>query len=174
MDLQKRLGILGFDPNRNQISTALDDLARAAGSAKVARIVAESRYRVIMGMDPDTIEGSIDMTPGTSTGELNSLRGQIATQKANYAQMEATLGPNHPTAKGLKAQIDELQKEINTEQNRLLVQAKEAFVVARANEDQTAAALEAQKTTPISCATTWWSTRCGSASSSPTGHSTRV
>jgi succinoglycan biosynthesis transport protein ExoP len=146
MDLQKRLGILGFDPNRNQISTALDDLARAAGSAKVARIIAESRYRVIMGMDPDTIEGSIDMTPGTSTGELNSLRGQIATQKASYAQLEATLGPNHPTAKGMKAQIDELQKEIDTEQNRLLIQAKEAFVVARANEDQTAAALESQKT----------------------------
>jgi succinoglycan biosynthesis transport protein ExoP len=146
MDLQKRLGILGFDPNRNQISTALDDLARAAGSAKVARIIAESRYRVLMGMDPDTIEGSIDMTPGTSVGELNSLRGQIATQKANYAQLEATLGPNHPTAKGLKAQIDELQKEIDTEQNRLLVQAKEAYVVARANEDQTAAALESQKT----------------------------
>ena len=48
--------------------------------------------------------------------------------------------------KGLKAQIDELQKEINTEQNRLLMQAKETFVAARANEDQTAAALEAQKT----------------------------
>ena len=43
-----------------------------AGTAKIARIIAESRYRVLMGMDPDTIEGSIDMTPGTSTGELNS------------------------------------------------------------------------------------------------------
>ena len=63
MDLQKRLGILAFDPNRNQISTALDDLARAAGAAKVARIMAESRYRVISGMDPNTVEGSIDATP---------------------------------------------------------------------------------------------------------------
>ena len=125
MDLQKRLGILGFDPNRNQISTALDDLARAAGTAKVARIIAESRYRVLSGMDPDTIEGSIDMTPGTATGELNQLRGQIATQKPTMRRLEATLGPNHPTAKGLKAQIDELQKEIDTEQNRLLVQAKQ-------------------------------------------------
>ena len=96
MDLQKRLGILGFDPTHNQISTALDDLAKAAGSAKVARIIAESRYRVMSGMDPDTIEGSIEMTPGTAPAELNSLRGQLATQKASYAQLEATLGPNHP------------------------------------------------------------------------------
>ncbi len=145
MDLQKRLGILGFDPNRNQISTALDDLARAAGQAKIARIVAESRYRVINGMDPDTMEGSIDMTPGTATGELTQLRGQLAVQKANYAQLLQTLQPNHPTAKGIKAQIDELQKEINAEQSRLLIQAKQAFVVARANEDQTSAALETQK-----------------------------
>jgi polysaccharide biosynthesis transport protein len=146
MDLQKRLGILGFDPNRNQISTALDDLAKAAGQAKVARIVAESRYRVLSGMDPDTIEGTLEMTPGSAAGELTGLRGQIASQKANYAQMEATLGPNHPSAKGLKAQIDELQKEIDAEQNRLLVQAKQNFIVARANEDQTASALETQKT----------------------------
>lgn len=145
MDLQRRLGILGFDPTHNQISTALDDLSKAAGSAKIARIVAESRYRVIMGMDPDTIEGSIDTTPGTTPGELTVLRGQLATQKASYAELEANLGPNHPQAKALKAQIDEISKEIGAEQNRLLLQAKQNYVVAKANEDQTSAALEVQK-----------------------------
>jgi capsular exopolysaccharide synthesis family protein len=59
--------------------------------------------------------------------------------------MESSLGPNHPQAKALKAQIDELVKERDAEQNRLLIQAKQNYVVARANEDQTTAALEAQK-----------------------------
>jgi len=149
MDLQKRLGILGFDPNRNQISTQLDDLARAAGAAKVARIVAESRYRILNGMDPGLIEGSTDTTPGASasSGGLGQLRSQLAVQKAAYAQLEASggLGPNHPTAKGLKAQIDELQKQIDTEQSRLLQQTKQNYIIARTDEDQTAAALEAQK-----------------------------
>jgi capsular exopolysaccharide synthesis family protein len=77
---------------------------------------------------------------------LNTLRGQIASAKATYAQLEATLGPNHPQSKSAKAQIDELYKEIDAEQNRLLVQAKQIYVIARANEDQTMAALEAQKT----------------------------
>ena len=53
--------------------------------------------------------------------------------------------PTILTAKGLKAQIDELQKEIDAEQSRLLEQAKQNFVMARANEDQTAGVLEAQK-----------------------------
>src|SRR5882757_538384 len=145
MDMQRRLGVLGFDPNRNQITNSLDDLSRAVGAAKLARIIAEARYRVLSGMDPNTIEGTIELTPGTAPAELNQLRGQIAGARANYAQMESTLGPNHPQAKALKAQIDELVKEIDAEQNRLLIQAKQTYVVARANEDQTTAALEAQK-----------------------------
>ena len=145
MDMQRRLGILGFDPAHNQISNSLDDLSRAAGAAKLARIIAEARYRVVSGMDPDTIEGAIELTPGTAPGELNSLRGQLAAARASYAQLGSTLAPNHPQMKALKAEIDELSKEINAEQNRLLLQAKQNYVVARANEDQTTAALEAQK-----------------------------
>jgi capsular exopolysaccharide synthesis family protein len=145
MDLQRRLGILGFDPNRNQINNSLDDLSRAVGAAKLTRIIAEARYRVLSGMDPNTIEGTIELTPGTAPAMLNQLRGQLAGVRASYAQMQSSLGPNHPQAKALKAQMDELTKEIDAEQNRLLIQAKQNYVVARANEDQTTAALEAQK-----------------------------
>src|SRR5271156_3754810 len=146
MDMQRRLGILGFDPTHNQISSSLDDLAKAAAAAKLSRIIAEARYRVVSGMDPDSIESALELTPGTAPGELNQLRGQLATSRSTYAQLESTLGPNHPQAKALKAQIDELVKEIDPEQNRLLLQAKQNYIVARANEDQTTAALEAQKT----------------------------
>jgi len=146
MDMERRLGILGFDPAHNQISTSLDDLSKAAGTAKLARIIAESRYRILNGMDPNSIEGSIETTPGTAVGELTGLRTQIATARANYAQLEATLGPNHPQSKAAKAQIDELAKEIDTEQNRLLLQAKENYVIAQSNEDKTTAALESEKT----------------------------
>jgi capsular exopolysaccharide synthesis family protein len=145
LDLQRKLGILGFDPTHNQISSSLDDLAKAAGSAKLARILAEAHYRVLTGMDPNTIEGSIDTTPGAQPEELNSLRGSLAAARANYAQLETSLGPNHPQSIALRAQMNELSKEIDAEQNRLLLQAKQVYVVARANEDQTNAALEAQK-----------------------------
>jgi len=146
LDLQRKLGILGFDPTHNQISSSLDDLARAASAAKLARIISEARYRVVSGMDPNTIEGSIETTPGTSPAELSALRGSVATARANYAQLESTLGPNHPQSKAVKAQIDELNKEIRAEQDRLLIQAKQVYVVALANEKQTTAALEQQKT----------------------------
>jgi capsular exopolysaccharide synthesis family protein len=145
MDLQKRLGILGFDPNHSQINASLEQLSKAANDARIARIIAESRYRMLNGMDPNSIEGSIETTPGTAPAELNLLRGQIATAKAQYAQMESTLGPNHPQAKAAKAQIDELAREIETEQQRLLLQAKQNYLAARTNEDQTTGALEGEK-----------------------------
>jgi len=147
MELERRLGILGFDPNHNQISTSLEDLSKASGQAKIARILAESRYRMLSGMDPNSIEGSIDMTPGTTPAELNLLRSQLALAKANYAQLEAdgNFGPNHPKATAVKAQIDEISKELGMEQDRLLLQAKQLYLASRANEDQTNAALEAQK-----------------------------
>ncbi len=146
MDLQRKLGIVGFDPNHNQISSALEDLSKAAGAAKIARIVAESRYRALNGMDPDSMESSIDVSPGGAPAQLNQLRTQLALAKSSYAQMQSTLGPNHPQAKALRAQMAELSAEVDKEQSRLLLQAKENFVVARVNEDQTKAALEEQKT----------------------------
>src|SRR6185437_11567769 len=146
MELQRRLGILGFDPNHNQISTQLENLSKAAGDAKLQRIIAEARYRVLSGMDPDSMESSIDFMSGSAPAELTQLRTQLATAKSSYAQMSATLGPNHPQSKAARAQIDEITAEVNKEQNRLILKAKQDFIVARENENQTNAALEAQKT----------------------------
>ena len=145
IELQKKLGVLGFDPTHNQISSSLDALSKAAGDAKINRIVAESRYRVLAGMDPDTIEGSIEMAPGTAPGELNQLRSQLATAKSTYAELTATLGPNHPQVLALKAQIEEISREKDREQSRLLLQSKQTYIATRAAEDQTNAALDTEK-----------------------------
>ena len=146
LDLQKRLGVLGYDSQHNQVSTSLEDLAKAQGTAQLARILAESRYRLLQGMDPDSIESSIDQGAGTTTIGLNGLRSGLATARAQYAQLTATLGPNHPSVKSSKAQVDELQREVTAEENRLLTQAKENFLLTRKNEEQTTSALEAEKT----------------------------
>ncbi len=147
MDLQRRLGTLGFDSTHNQISTSLDDLARAAAQAKLARILAESRYRLLDGMDPNTIESSLDAGPNQGVPELNALRTQLATDRANYASLtNGSSGPLYPQVKAAKAQIEELEKEIRAEENRLLTQSRESFLMAKANQDQTNAALEEQKT----------------------------
>jgi polysaccharide biosynthesis transport protein len=151
LDLQKRLGVLGFDATHNQIATSLDDLAKAAAQARLGRIIAESRYRLLSNMDPNTIEGaSLDTVPGgQGLTALSTLRTSLATARAEYARLTAPgmegLGPNHPQVVAAKSQMDQLTKEVHDEETRQLTQARSAFLLAKANEDQTEAALEQQK-----------------------------
>jgi succinoglycan biosynthesis transport protein ExoP len=149
MALQHQLGVLGPDSTHNQLQSSLEDLLTAEENAKVTRITAESRYLMIKNMDPNTIEGSIETTPGTMPGELNVLRSQLATAKGTYAQLTNQsvdgLGPNHPRVKALQDQINELTKEINAEQSRLEIQAKEIYLAAQAAETNIERELDARK-----------------------------
>jgi succinoglycan biosynthesis transport protein ExoP len=141
MELQRRLGVLGYDSTHNQLSASLQDLLTAEGAAKVTRINAESRYQMVAAMDQETIGGSIETTPGTAPGELTSLRAQLKLAESQKAQMQAGgpgggAGPNLPQMKVVQAQIDTLSKEIAAEQNRMLIQSRETFLAAKAAEDK--------------------------------------
>ena len=144
IDLQKKLGTLGFDPAHNQIATSLDELSRATGAARLQRILAESRYRLLAAMDPANMAGSIDAGPQQQAGLLN-LRSTLAAARAKYESMRTIQGPNNPELKAQKAEVDELQRQITAEQQRLLTQAKQSYLIAKADEDQTSSALETQK-----------------------------
>jgi succinoglycan biosynthesis transport protein ExoP len=120
-------------------------LATAVGSARLARIMAESRYRTLAGMDPDTISTTIDTTPNTQIGELNALRSTLAAAQTQYATLSVTLLGNNPEMVVLRGRIAELRKQLDTEQARVLSQAKENFKQAQAAENQTTAALLGQK-----------------------------
>ncbi|AFL87763.1 capsular exopolysaccharide biosynthesis protein [Terriglobus roseus DSM 18391] len=148
IDLQKRLGVLGlgFDatkPPTTQLAVSVDALSTASVSAKVQRILAESRYRVLASSDPDLLESNLDVAGGQS--ELSKLRSDAAETQASIAELSITLGAKNPKIIALRAHQREVQREVQAEENRLLTEAKQALVAARANEDQTTSALEQQK-----------------------------
>jgi capsular exopolysaccharide synthesis family protein len=145
IDLQRKLGMLGFEPDKNQNATTLEDLSVAVVQARIARILAEARYREMASMDPNTIEDSIDPTRGPVPLVLTQIRTQIAVARATLADLQATLGPNHPQVKSQRANLDALEKEEDAEQGRLLAQAKENFVIAKASEARVLDSLEQQK-----------------------------
>ena len=147
IEMQKRLGVLGFDPSHNQITSNLDELTRASEQAQLNRIIAEVRYRTLSGMDRSAMDEAVDPIRGVNNvSQLPALRAQLDLAKANLAQLSATLGPNHPQVKAVHAQVDELQKVITQEQDRVLTQAKADLTAAETEEARTNAALEAEKT----------------------------
>jgi capsular exopolysaccharide synthesis family protein len=150
MDLERQLGVLGYDnSSHNELQAALDELLTAENTAKIQRITAESRYRMVTSMKPEELESSIEMTPGTAPGELNALRSQIAADKAQYASLTANtaagLDVNNPTVKALSTRIDQLSREVETEQNRIITQAREHYLAAQAAEESTHRELEIRK-----------------------------
>jgi capsular exopolysaccharide synthesis family protein len=142
IDLQKRLGVLGFDPTHNQITTTLDDLSRAAGAAEIARIAAETRYKVLSSMDPSILDQAGNAYAPSS---VTSLRSQLNTDEADLARISADLGPKHPRVIALRDQIAELKKQILVEENRILSETKQGYLAAQAQEQQTNAALDNAK-----------------------------
>ena len=146
LQLERKLGVLAFDSQHNQLQSSLEQLLTAEGTAKIARITAEQRYLMIKNMDPSTVDESIETTPGTAPVQLNSLRSQRAVLQAQYAQLSSTLGPNLPRMKALQQQIDELTHQITAEHARLETQARENFRAAQKTEQATEHEVEARKT----------------------------
>jgi succinoglycan biosynthesis transport protein ExoP len=149
LDLQKKLGVLGLDLGSakqqpsTQSASAVDALATAAGKAKVDRILAESKYRVLSSSDPNLLESNLDVAGGQS--QLSRLRSDAAETRALIAQNSILLGPKNPQILAYEAHLRESERELQTEQTRLLTEAKQGLVAAQANEQQTAEALEQQK-----------------------------
>jgi polysaccharide biosynthesis transport protein len=144
LELQKKLGVLGFDPKDNQITTTLDELNRAAGAAELARIAAQTHYQVLSSMDPSILDQAGN---AYAPSNVSTLRSQLNTDRAHLAELNTTEGPNNPDVKAVENQIAELNREITVEENRILSESKQAYLAAQAQENQTNSALDAEKAT---------------------------
>ena len=148
VDLQKKLGVSGFDDSHNLETAQLEDLAKANQQASIDRIVSEARYRILREEDPSLVEGGPAMlAPGNqpSSSLLQTLRSSQAQIGSRYASVSEQFGPNYPEAKQLKAQLAEATREVAKEESRIVEQAKMSFDAARRNQAMTSKALAHQK-----------------------------
>jgi succinoglycan biosynthesis transport protein ExoP len=143
LDLQKKLGVLAFDPAHNQITAGLDGLSAAANTAELARINAETRYRVLSTMDRNSLDQASTST--AAAGPIAAIRGQIEGIRANLASLDTTLGPKNPKVVALRTQLAELNVELQEEEDRIISGSKQVYLAAQADEDQTRMALDEAK-----------------------------
>jgi succinoglycan biosynthesis transport protein ExoP len=142
IDLQKHLGVLGFDPALNQVTSELGTLNSAVGASEIANIQAETQYKILAGAAPDLIDQSGgNVAGGAKIGVVAGLRGQIEGDQATLATLSATLGPNNPRVVALNDRIAELQKQIDFEQQRILTESRLSYQASQAAEQQTKGAL---------------------------------
>jgi succinoglycan biosynthesis transport protein ExoP len=148
--LQSRLGMVGIDQNHDIIVTELEDLTKAADEARVQRIIAEARFRILSDGDLNLLEGGQDIlgrnVPNSSqVSLLANLRNQKAQTEARYAGLNAQFGPKYAEVQQVAAELATLNREIDTEQKRVLNQAQQAFAAASNDEQKTFGTLQGKK-----------------------------
>ncbi len=145
VDLQGKLGVIGFDDTHNLVTSQLEDLARANEQADIARITAEARYRILQEERPDLVEGGppllLPTAQPTAGSLLQTLRGSEAQLRTQYANVSEQFGQNYPETKRLKAELAEAAAAVQKEQARVLEQAKISFDAAANNKRMTQSAL---------------------------------
>ncbi len=152
VDLQAKLGVVGFDDTHNIVTSQLEDLAKANEQADIARITAEARYRILQDERPDLVEGGPPLLSSTTQGQtagslLQSLRAAEAQLQSQYANVSEQFGPNYPETKRLRAELAEATAAVAKEQARVLEQAKIAYEAAANNQRMTQSALATAQTT---------------------------
>jgi capsular exopolysaccharide synthesis family protein len=144
LELQKKLGVLGFDPKDNQITSTLDELNHAAGTAALARIAAQTRYQVLSSMDPSILDQAGN---AYAPSNVSGLRSQLNAAQTHLVELDTTEKPNNPDEITVRNEIAELNRQISVEESRILSESKQVYLAAQAQEAQTNSALDAEKAT---------------------------
>jgi succinoglycan biosynthesis transport protein ExoP len=138
VDLQRKLGVMALDPDHSLMVQEISNLEKNASDAAEQRVLAEARYRILQSLPPDQIQESSPNTPGGigSDTMLSGLRAQKATAEADLAHLQPVYGPNYPQVKQLRAQEEALDRNIADQEQRVIAEAKDSFVLAQTAENK--------------------------------------
>lgn len=122
------------------LDNRLSDLTRELADAKNQRIRAETRLSEVRRLVAAAERGSF--TPGTSVApELERLLGAARQARAQLAELATTYGEKHPRIIEAKAQIDELETQVEQETSRIVTGLQSEVSLAAAQEKEFAAEL---------------------------------
>jgi succinoglycan biosynthesis transport protein ExoP len=150
--LQRQLGVIGLDEKHNLIADQLEDLTKSMTEARLSRIVAETKYRVMEStpldlIEPDAVNETTTTAAFAQSGNfLNTQRALLITLETQRAQMATQFGAKYPDIIAIDKQIERTRASVLTEEKRVLEQSAATLRAAKANEDAATAALDAKET----------------------------
>jgi capsular exopolysaccharide synthesis family protein len=127
-EFQKFSGITSVGDSHSSFDERTAELNRQLTMAQVERIQLEALLANRKGQNPDT---SSQVSADPAVQEISKKLGGL---RAEQKQTLVIYGKNHPKAKQLQAQIDELEAELTSQQNRVLANLKNSFGAAHTRE----------------------------------------
>ena len=139
--LQKDIGVYGIDQSRSVVAANLEELNKQYADAEVDRLLKESRLQEIQSSTPDVIDAAL----GSADPALVAGKQRLAQLNTDYASLAQTYGPAYPRVRTLKAQIDQLQHELEREEKAQVGRAQKEYDASANNESKLLAALDKQE-----------------------------
>ncbi len=127
-EFQSRSGIADVDQNRSTFSEQMAELGRQKTQAQAERIQFES---YLHKTDGDDLANLPQVQNNLVVQQLSQKLGET---RAELAQTLAVYGKNHPNAKKLQNQADEVEAQLRLQRNAILAQMQTSYAAARLRE----------------------------------------
>jgi polysaccharide export outer membrane protein len=126
------------ESQHNTVLLEMDELGRELVAATAERIVREAEYRSAAQGDPELTVASDPHLQGEGGGFATALVGQIHTRRSELEQEEAQLsaehGPNFPRVVEIHRQVQDLDRQKQAEDAKLVERFRTAWQTAAERE----------------------------------------
>ncbi len=125
---QESIGLADIDTNKSTFTEQMAELSRQLSQARADRIRLEA-------MLASTASGNPDSLPDVRNHPVvQRLSEQLAQKRAELSQTMVLYGKNHPTAKRLQTEVDELTTQLDNQKKTILRSVRGDYEAANARE----------------------------------------
>ena len=132
--LQQSTGVTDVDANKSTFTEHMGELSRQQTQAQSERIQIQALLKNIT--NPDSLPEV------RSNPVVLQLSQKLAEQKAALSQALVVYGKNHPNAKRLQSEVDELQSQLDGQKKAIVTSMRAGYAAAQARESLMAAEMK--------------------------------
>ena len=127
-DFSRKAGIVSLNANQNLIYSQLEEANKAYSSIQTERMSKEALYN-------QSRQGGDTLPAMRESPLIQRLRESYVTAAADYKQGSATFKDDYPALQNLKAKMLDIEKQIKTEENRIIESIKNDYLAATMKEE---------------------------------------
>ena len=133
---QGSVGIADIDGDKSTYSEHMSELSRQYTLAETERIQIQSLLKNMQGNNPDSLPEV------RSNPVVQQLSQKLAELRGELAQTLVVYGKNHPAARKLQSQVNELQSEVDAQKRATVNSLRASYAAAEAREQLMAAEMK--------------------------------
>jgi capsular exopolysaccharide synthesis family protein len=137
-------GIISLDDKENLVVDRLADLNKRLTEAEAERIALEAQVRLVQKRSYDSLPVVLDNTL------IRTLSDHLARLKGDYASLSIQFKSGYPRVAQLEAQVEETQRRLEREIQKVVKGIESAYLAAEAKEKKLMATVEKQKNAALS------------------------